>query len=213
MRNLYILSLLAFLTLACDALPDQRDRSAVPPGPEELLLELNDGARLLSVDKVADLIINMDPSLLLVDVRPHAEYDAYTLPGAINIPLENILDDDNQLQLDCRRYMIVFFSNGSVDGERAWFLTRQRPCTDIYVMHGGLNEWVRTILNPQEPPQTASAEELERYSFRRGASKYFTGGAQVLAPEPFVQPVAAPSPPKKIEVKPKKKQQEEEEGC
>ncbi len=212
MRNLLAFGALSLILLACDALPQENDTLEVP-GPGEVLLEINDGARFFSADKVADLIINDDPSLLLVDVRAHHQYDAFTLPGAVNIPLENILDEESRLQLDCQRYNIVLFSNSTVSAEQAWYLLRQRPCTNIYVLKGGLDSWVTTILEPAEPSAMATAQELEQYRFRQAASKYFAGEARVLEPEPYVKPVSVKAPPKKIEVKPKKKKVVEEEGC
>ena len=54
-------------------------------------------------------------------------------------------------------------------------------------MKGGLNEWVETIMNPQEPPATASSEIQEQYQFRMAASRYFAGGSREMNPEPFYE--------------------------
>ncbi len=183
-----------------------------------MLLEINDTRRFSSVDQVADWIINRKPYVLLVDVRNLQEHMAYTLPGALHIPLEQLLEPDNQKRLDCRKYTIVFFSNGNLLAEKAWFLTRQRGCPEVYVMQGGLNEWTVAFLQPTEPAQTAPSEDWDRYTFRLAARQYFAGASRALAPEPF-QEIAAPANTetrKNIEVKPKAEKpgkEEEEEGC
>lgn len=191
------------------------------PEPAQLLLELNDQRRFLSVDQVADQLIKGLPDLLLVDVRDEAGFKAYSLPGAVHIPLEKLLEPANQERLDCGKYRIVFYSNSQASAEKAWFITRQRGCRDVYVMQGGLNEWTVAFLQPKEPAQTAPQEAWDQYQFRIAARQYFAGASKALAPEPFQQPVSMPEPAaagqtrKNIEVKPKaaKPAAEEEEGC
>lgn len=191
------------------------------PQPAQLLLELNDERRFMSVDQVADQIIKKLPELLLVDVRSDAEFKAYSLPGAVHIPLDKLLEPANQQRLDCGKYSIVFYSNGQTSAEKAWFITRQRGCRDVYVMQGGLNEWTVAFLQPQEPAQTAPQEVWDQYQFRIAARQYFAGASKALAPEPFQAPAAAPEAAagqtrKNIEVKPKAAKpaaKDEEEGC
>ena len=179
----------------------------------QLLLDLTNNERYASIEQVADWIINQDPSLLLVDVRGHIAYDAFSLPKAVNIPLENLLDAENREILDCERYRIVFFSNDDLAAANAWMLSRRIGCRNNYIMQGGLNRWTETILSPPKPESTASAEEIELYQFRKAICQYFIGGSKELTPEKYEvirQPAAVK---KKIEVKPKKKKVEEEEGC
>ncbi len=187
------------------------------PTPEQMLLELNDDRRFAGVDQVADWIINRRPDVLLVDVRPESAYKSYSLPGALHIPLDKILEPENQKRLDCGRYSIVFFSNGQASAEKAWFITRQRGCRDVYIMKGGLNEWTAAFLQPEEPAQTAPQKVWDQYRFRLAARQYFAGASKALTPEPF-QEVATPAASetrKNIEVKPKaaKPAAKEEEGC
>ena len=215
MKKTYgFLAFLLLVPLACNR-PGSADAGRATP--EKLLVDLVEENRFLSAEQVADRLINDDPSLLLADVRSHEEYDAFTLPGAVNIPLENFLREENLSQFDCSRYSIVFFSNSTVKAEKTWLIARRRGCKDIYVLKGGLNEWVARIMNPAAPPETASAEELERFQLRKAARKYFIGSSKALTPEPYVPPVAPQPKAVKKEVrvtpKPKKPAPAEEEGC
>jgi hypothetical protein len=74
----------------------------------------------------------------------------------------------------------------------------------IYVMKGGLNCWIETIVQPEMPDETASKEAFELYNTRRGASMYFTG-AEIAAPD------AGDKQP--VQVKRKKKATVAEGGC
>lgn len=213
MRNITILSIIIISALFGGC------RSEEGPTPEALLAELSEQRRFASADQLADWIIQQDPSLMLVDVRPHEEYDAFSLPGAINVPVASLLSPDERAQLNCDKYFIVFYANGTVLSEKAWMLLRRTGCTNALVLKGGLNEWTATITNPQEPPATAGAEEWDLYNFRKAASLYFAGGAKSLEAEPYFEPVkeavkAAPAGQKTVPLQQRPPAvEEEEEGC
>ena len=206
--------MLAFpLIYGCQSDGDQ------PVSPESLLTEMIEQRRFASADQLADWIIQKDPSLLLVDVRSPEAFGKFALPGAINIPLAELTNPEQQAQLDCEKYLPVFYANGTVLAEKAWVINRRLGCKNGLVLKGGLNEWTATILDPAEPPPTASSEAFELYQFRKAASLYFAGGSKSLEAEPYYEApkaTAAPKPTaakKTVPVKPKKVEEEEEEGC
>ncbi|MCK7536091.1 MAG: rhodanese-like domain-containing protein [Marinilabiliales bacterium] len=53
---------------------------------DELLAEVNTRTQYVTPETVADMIVNKDPSLRLIDVRSQDEFEKFSLPGAINIP-------------------------------------------------------------------------------------------------------------------------------
>ncbi len=119
--------------------------------PEDLLEYVNSGMQYFTPDEVADMIVNKDPSLVLIDVRAETEYEKFHLPGALNIPLSSLLDDQwkDYLHQDLRYN--VFYSNGTVNANQAWMLTKQLGYQNNYVLQGGLNYWVETIHEPHGP--------------------------------------------------------------
>lgn len=189
---------------------NQSEQSKKFNNPHQLLLELADDRRFISTDVVADRIINDDPSLRLVDVRPAEDFQYFSLPNAINIPLKNTFVESSKDYLNFEKYTYIFYSNDDILAEQAWILNRRLGCSDCYIMKGGLNKWVETIMNPLEPPATASSEAQEQYRFRLAASRYFAGGSREISPEPFY---AAPKTTSKKAVKLSTKEEEEDEGC
>ena len=173
----------------------------------QLTNDITTDKRYLSPEEVSDIIINEDPGYKLIDVRTSEESSSFSLPGSINVPWESITNSPDKL--DCEKYSLVFYSNNDILSERAWFLTRQLGCKKAYVLKGGLNGWIENILQPVEPSETASSEELELYQFRLAARNYFTGLSTELKLEPYLLPIKKKSPPKVV----KKKVEEEEEGC
>ncbi len=135
----------------------------------ELLEEANSGVQYYSPDEIADMIIKEDPSLQLIDVRNADEFEKFSLPGAMNIPLADILSEDWQAYLDQDVRINIFYSNGSLKSDKAWMITRQLGYENNYVLLGGLNYWAETIMNPTSPGSTSPDEEYARYDFRKGA--------------------------------------------
>ena len=208
-----IIILLFLFTLSCNQVPKEEEL----PSPSQVLVELNSAERLISPEQVVDRIINEDPSQLLVDVRSHAEYDAFSLPGAINIPLENLMEEGNQQLIDCSRYTAVFFSNDDVLSTQAWTLNRMNGCKGALIMQGGLNLWTANLMTPETPEETASEEEWELYNLRKAVAQYLIGGSEALEPEEFPVVKKVVTAKKQIATKPKPKKkavvEEEEEGC
>ena len=127
---------------------------------EQLLEEVKSGTQFIGPDEVADLLIAKDPSLQLIDVRSAAEFEKYSLPDAINIPLVDILNPEWESYLNQDVRLNVFYSNGTNDANQAWMITRQLGYGNNYVLQGGLNYWAETILNPEVPPSSAPNEEI-----------------------------------------------------
>jgi rhodanese-related sulfurtransferase len=168
---------------------------------DELLNEVNTRTQYLTPDAVADMIVNKDPSFQLVDVRSQEEFEKFSLPGAINIPLADLLSDKYADILNQDIKMNIFYSNGTLNANEAWMVTRQLGYTNNYVLEGGLNYWFDTILNPQKPLSTSSDEEFAKYDFRKSAGMALGGGAVVQTD----QNQGGSSPKPVVKAAPKKK--------
>ena len=181
------------------AVPENTTRPYKLTAPQ-LLGEVKAGMQFVSTDEVADMLIQKDPSLQLIDVRDKDSYDKFHLPGAINIPLADILSLENEDYLNQDVKMNVFYSNGSTAANEAWMITRQLGYINNYVMQGGLNHYAETIMNPSKPASTSPDDEFAKYDFRKGASAALGGGNLSSTTED------APSAPKpEIKKRPKKK--------
>ena len=144
---------------------------------DELLAQAVSHEPYVHPDNVADMLIQKDPLLQLIDVRTPDEYDKFHLPGAINIPLPDLLSVEYEDIIDQDEQMNVFYSNGTLKSNEAWMITRQLGYKNNYVLQGGLNYWAEVIMNPVPPSQTSPDEEIARYNFRKGASQALGGGA------------------------------------
>lgn len=142
-------------------------------------------------DQVAEMLIEKDPILRLIDVRTPDEFDKFSLPGAVNIPLSDLLSSEYTDILDQDLKMNIFYSNGSLKANEAWMITRQLGYKNNYVLQGGMNYWAETIMNPTKPSSTSPDEEIAKYNFRKGASMAL-GGAELETNTSDIKVPAAP---------------------
>jgi len=167
----------------------------------ELLSEVNSRTQYVTPDVVADMIIKKDPSLRLIDVRSQEDFEKFSLPSAINIPVADLLSDQYKDILDQDIKMNIFYSNGSLTANEAWMITRQLGFNNNFVLEGGLNYWFEAILNPQKPASTSSDEEFAKYDFRKSAGQALGGGGVVQSTSDSgsasAKPVVKSAPKKK----------------
>lgn len=150
----------------------------------QLLVEIKNGQQFINPEEVADMLVQNDPSIQLIDVRNPDEFNSFSLPGAINIPLESILQKEFEDILNQDIKTNVFYSNGTLQANEAWMLTRQIGFKNNYVLMGGLNYWVESIANPQKPSNSSANEELARYNFRIAAGRALgTGSPEGISAE------------------------------
>jgi rhodanese-related sulfurtransferase len=196
-------ALLLILGLVLVLLPQRDHETDAQPG--ELLAELSTKLRFLNPDLVAQRMVDGDPSLLLIDVRNTSEYERFTLPGAVNIPLDSILSDNSKEIIGQEGIDAVFFSNDNIIAGRAWILSKRAGADNIFILEGGLDLWFRNFFTAVPPPETASASEIELHQFRMGVRQHFTGGSiTISSPEPSGEP---------LQLKPKSKKSAAEGGC
>lgn len=175
MNRNYLFLTLIMLVLATGTLFFQKHNKPQQVAPDKLLWDIIQPARYVSTDKVAKWIIEKEPSIELVDVRDTGEYNAFSLPNAINIPLDSLLTSSGSEYFGIPGVRVVLFANDDILSDQAWVLLRRLGFKDNYVMKGGLNRWIETIIKPQEPPESDPETAFELYEFRKGARLYFTG--------------------------------------
>jgi rhodanese-related sulfurtransferase len=185
-KTYIVITIVAVLGAAILVLLPQRE-SDNEIKPEYLFNEIKDQSRFLSVDFVAQRLIEKDPSIVLVDVRKTEQYREYALPGAINIPLDSILLPDNEPLLNRNDVNVILYSNSDIFSDQAWILCTRMGYKNLFIMKGGLNTWFDIIMQPVEPPATAASEEFDLYTFRLAASQYFGGGNNTIPTSSSVQ--------------------------
>lgn len=194
-----------FMGLIIAAVPNSKTLN-YSLSPEEMLTDLNGRSQYISPDEVADMLINKDPSIQLIDIRSAEEYQKFHLPGAYSIPMSELLDEEYRYVIDQDMKINVFYSNSSVKANEAYIISRQLGYHNNYVLEGGLNHWAAVIMNPEKPDYVSPDEEIAKYDFRVGAGMALGGSVGTSTPSS-----TSPTKPPAIKVRTTKKKAEG--GC
>jgi rhodanese-related sulfurtransferase len=183
MERKYTLLAVLLIVMALGLLILPKKRELKEADPKVLLSAITEKSRFLSVDLVTHRIIENDPTLQLIDLRPEKEYKTFALPGAINIQPESLLTAESMELLKQPGKDKVLYSNSDLISEKAWLLATRYSINRLYILKGGLNEWYNTIIKPTEASSTASSADLDLLNFRSAARQYFTGAGQTSETE------------------------------
>jgi len=189
-------------------IPKHQKHDGIPP--EQFVKNLLSTERYISTDLLADRMVNQDPVLLLIDTRTTEEFEKFSLPNAINIPLAQMFDENLNGYLNQEIYDIVLFANDNFLANEAWMIGNRLGYQRLYVLDGGLSAWFETIIEPPYPKETMSKEAFELYAFRKAAGKYFGVANDTVE---IATKVVKKKVPKKVITKPKKKKKMPEGGC
>ena len=158
--------ILAFLPL--------RETRSLKGDPAGVLAHSLEEGTTLTPDQVARMIVKEDSTLVLIDLRPADEFRQFTLPGAVNVPYEELIKRDPSTYLGAGNFRNVFFSNGDVKSAYAVVIAAGLGFNNSYSMKGGMNDWFRDVINSEFSGERISASENALFETRTRAKRMFT---------------------------------------
>jgi len=208
------LALFAFALGLVAVFGDPYGGGAVTLHPQELAVLVQKEVDHVSVERLADWIIQKKSDYRLIDLRDAGSYATYHIPGAENVQLTGLTD-----AALARNEKIVLYSDGGIHSAQAWFLLKAKGYDAAYILRGGLDDWKDQVLYPvlaanATPVETAAFQRKKEVSAffggtpRLGSAPGVTAAAAPL-PEPALPKVQAPAAPTASAAAPKKKK----EGC
>ena len=165
--------LLIVLALGLVILPKKNELKET--NPKELLLAVVEKSRYLTIDQVTHRIIENDPTLLLIDLRPADQFKTFALPGSLNILPDSLLSRTNTELFNQPGKDKVLYGNADLTSEKAWLLCSRYALNRIYIMKGGMNGWFNTFVKENPVSSTPSTAELDLISFRKAARQFLIG--------------------------------------
>ena len=172
--NLSVPQKLAFLAglLAIIALivGNSGNKNKMSVNAKELALSSIKDHDKISALTLADWIIKEKLDFTLVDLRSEKEFAEYTLPGSVNVPMENLLNSDLK-----RNQKILLYGNDDITSAQAWFILKSSNYKGVYILKGGLNSWKKEILYPTRavnltPEDSIKFEKIKQVSLHFGGS-------------------------------------------
>jgi thiosulfate/3-mercaptopyruvate sulfurtransferase len=139
--------------------------STVTAVDERALLErVEQALDHIEPEELADRLMAGEPDLVVVDVRPAAEFNAFHLRGALNVPLAQLAE---ALQPYKNKGLIVLYSNGMTHPAQARDSLQRQGFRNVYLLTDGLQGFRDRCLKPvslrSEPLTTAAAARVNAW--------------------------------------------------
>ncbi len=157
---------------------------------EKALLESVEQARdHIEPEELADRLMAGEWGLVLVDVRPAAEFNAFHIRGALNVPLARLAET---LQPHRNKGRIILYSNGMTHPAQARDSLQREGFSNVYLLTDGLQGFRDRCLKPvslrSEPltPGAAARVVAWRAFFAAPAVSATVAAAPATAPRPRV---------------------------
>lgn len=142
--------------------------------PDKLLKVSVDPGSYLTADQVARMIVTEDSTIQLIDLRTEEEFRTFNIPRSVNIPYSQIFARDPGTFLASGNMKNIFYSNGDLNSNYALVIAGGLGFSNCFVMKGGMNEWIKTILNTRFTGEKITARENSIFEIRRKARNLFT---------------------------------------
>lgn len=114
--------------------------------PDVLLSKAASDEIYFSVDEVARFVNTEDSTIQLIDLRSAEEFRKCNIPGSVNIPFEELLNQNYAVYFNQENVRIVFYGNSDQLANMAWTIATGLGYENSFVMKGGLNEWYKTVM-------------------------------------------------------------------
>lgn len=165
--------LLIMLSLILALLPLTSNRSFTGD-PLDLLAGILSEEATLNVDQVAEYIVKEDSTIQLIDLRTPEEFRKQTIPGAVNVQYKDLISKDPYVWLGNKDIKSIFYSDSDAEQSYALVYARGLGYDNIFVMNGGIGEWMKTIVGTKFSGERITARENALFETRRRAGEMFT---------------------------------------
>ncbi|MCA1919148.1 MAG: YeeE/YedE family protein [Flavobacterium piscis] len=181
--------ILAFIAIL---LPKERVSYLSEISSVKLTEEIRNPKRKLPPERIAYSIIHNLNDIVLVDVRSPQEYSDFHFPGAINVPVNQILKPEFKDIAFVENKKTVFYSNGGQLSEIAWLASARAGKKNIYILAGGLNNFIKVIFGDVPKSEVKDIMELSDRKFIESAKRFFIEGElskrQIISSKPLSSP-------------------------
>jgi hypothetical protein len=120
-------------------------------------------------DELAFRIIDKEPRIRIVDLRPEEEYARLALPGSVRVPVRELFGKEWATLFSQRHVKKVVVGGTENEGCTGGLLLRELGYENIAVLQGGFEGFDRTILHPASFISTGSRWDGTVEEFRKKA--------------------------------------------
>jgi rhodanese-related sulfurtransferase len=123
----------------------------------------------MEVDELAFRIVDHEPNIRIIDVRPAEEFAKLALPGSYNAAIRDLFGKDWTLILSQRHVKKVLMADNEDQERVACLLLQELGYDNLAILRGGYQAFDKTILNPTVFIPTGSRWDSDVKGFREKA--------------------------------------------
>jgi len=124
---------------------------------------------MMDVDELAFRIVDHEPNIRIIDLRPTEAFMTHSLPGAENVALRDLFGKEWLPILSRRHVKKVLVGNDEAQERTAYLLLRELGYENLAVLQGGFEAFDKTILSPRPFVPTGSRWDADVKVFREKA--------------------------------------------
>jgi rhodanese-related sulfurtransferase/uncharacterized membrane protein YedE/YeeE len=121
----------------------------------------------VDVDELAYLVACLNcERLQIVDFRSEEEYKKFTLPKSTLFTLENLFEKEPSQFLRIKNNRYIFVAKDEITERKMAIIATKLGFKRIKILKGGLDEFVRSIMNYEPIKEPKNIDEINRNRFR-----------------------------------------------
>jgi hypothetical protein len=135
---------LATLTLVIGQ-PDNADRWNRMEAKQQALLDNREVQ--ISPAELLSLMHDVQIRAVLLDVRDERYYNQFHLLEARRLPPDQVIATARELMFEPANTVFITMSNDETAATEAWKMLKAESLPNVYILEGGVNNWIRTYGN------------------------------------------------------------------
>jgi len=132
---------------------------------EETLSIITSKLQVIHPEKIKEILETNDQSYQFIDLRTAQEFNLYHLPGAINIHIHDILNNENEALLNPKDKMNILYGATVEDACPAWLILEQLNYKNNSIMLGGFKLVKSNVIDKYAPDEVWFKNEVAQYDY------------------------------------------------
>jgi rhodanese-related sulfurtransferase len=134
---------------------------------DEMMDLVLSGTHTITTEEARSLIERKNPEYVFIDLRSENIFERGTLPGAINIPVSDILEPRNLeffKTTEGDSVQVILFAEDQQEANGPWMLLRQIGIENVKVLMGGYESMTVTLSNRSDTGHFLPEEPILNYA-------------------------------------------------
>jgi len=127
--------------------PDNADRWQRIEAEQTVLLD--ERQVQVSPAELLSLIEDAQLKAVMLDVRDERHYNQFHIHGAHRLPMDDVIEAAHELMFEPANTVFITMSNDESAATEAWKMLKAESLPNVYILEGGVNNWIRTFGDPQ----------------------------------------------------------------